>query len=94
VTSLRVPLPTSFIRESNVVLGGVAPTADQANAMMARGYKALVLGFDWSLLQRGIDSVLDGIRRPTCFRAVSRYQRRVLTGRIASSTPGSIRGAS
>jgi len=54
----------SVIRESNVVLGGVAPTAAQANAMVARGYKALVLGFNWSLLQRGISSVLDGIPRP------------------------------
>lgn len=53
------------IRESNVLLGGVAPTAEQATAMMARGYKALVLGFDWSLLQKGINAVLDGIRRPT-----------------------------
>jgi len=31
---------------------------------VARGYKALVLGFNWSLLQRGISSVLDGIPRP------------------------------
>ena len=52
------------IRESNVLLGGVAPTAEQANAMMERGYKALVLGFDWSLLQKGINAVLDGVRRP------------------------------
>ncbi|MGE5667581.1 MAG: HpcH/HpaI aldolase family protein [Betaproteobacteria bacterium] len=53
------------IRESSVLLGGVAPTAEQANAMMARGYKALVLGFDWSLLQKGINAVLDGVRQPT-----------------------------
>ena len=52
------------IRASPVVLGGVAPTTEQASAMIARGYKALVIGFDWSLLQRGISAVLAGIQRP------------------------------
>jgi hypothetical protein len=51
------------IVNSPVVLGGVAPTADAANSMIARGYRALVLGFDWSLLQRGIASALNGIVR-------------------------------
>lgn len=45
------------------VLGGVATTAEAANAMVARGYRALVIGFDWGLLQRGIAAVLDGVRR-------------------------------
>jgi len=35
---------------SSVSLGGVARTADQAKQMIDRGYRALVLGFDWSLL--------------------------------------------
>ena len=52
----------AIIRPSPVVLGGVAHTADQANAMIARGYRALVLGFDWSLLQRGIAGAIAGIR--------------------------------
>jgi 4-hydroxy-2-oxoheptanedioate aldolase len=51
------------ILNSPVVLGGVAPNADLANAMIARGYRALVVGFDWSLLQRGIASAIDGIYR-------------------------------
>lgn len=51
------------VRNSPVVLGGVAPTVDAANAMIERGYRALVLGFDWSFLQRGIASTLGGIRR-------------------------------
>ncbi len=51
------------IRGSTVVLGGVAPTPEQANAMIERGYRALVVGFDWSLLQRGIAGVVDGVRR-------------------------------
>jgi 4-hydroxy-2-oxoheptanedioate aldolase len=51
------------IRGSSVLLGGVAPTAERANEMIARGYRALVLGFDWSLLQRGIAVAIDGIRR-------------------------------
>ena len=51
------------ILKSPVLLGGVAPTAAQANEMIALGYQALFVGFDWSLLQRGIASVLDGVKR-------------------------------
>jgi 4-hydroxy-2-oxoheptanedioate aldolase len=51
------------ILKSPVVLGGVASTAERANEMIARGYRAIVVGFDWSLLQTGIASVLDGIRK-------------------------------
>jgi 4-hydroxy-2-oxoheptanedioate aldolase len=51
------------IRKSPVILGGVATTPEQANAMIARGYRALVVGFDWSLLQRGIASAIEGINR-------------------------------
>lgn len=51
------------IRPSPVILGGVARTPEQANAMIGRGYRALVVGFDWSLLQRGIDSATAGIDR-------------------------------
>lgn len=40
------------ILNSHVALGGVARTPEQARTMIRRGYKALVLGFDWSLLQR------------------------------------------
>lgn len=36
---------------------------EHANAMIARGYRALVVGFDWSLLQRGSTSAIDGIHR-------------------------------
>jgi 4-hydroxy-2-oxoheptanedioate aldolase len=51
------------ILKSGVPIGGVARTAEQANAMIARGYVALALGFDWSLFQRGIAASLDGIKR-------------------------------
>jgi 4-hydroxy-2-oxoheptanedioate aldolase len=51
------------ILKSGVPIGGVARTADAANAMIARGYLALALGFDWSLFQRGIAASLEGIRR-------------------------------
>jgi 4-hydroxy-2-oxoheptanedioate aldolase len=51
------------VRASPVVLGGVAPTPEQANAMIARGYRALVVGFDWSLLQRGCASAIGGVAR-------------------------------
>ena len=49
------------ILKSPVILGGVATTPSDANEMIARGYRALVVGFDWSLLQRGIASALEGI---------------------------------
>jgi 4-hydroxy-2-oxoheptanedioate aldolase len=50
------------IRNSPVILGGVATKPTQAKDMIARGYRALVVGFDWSLLQRGIDAAIQGIR--------------------------------
>jgi 4-hydroxy-2-oxoheptanedioate aldolase len=46
------------IRPSPVALGGVATTPEQIAAMRSRGYKALAVGFDWSLLQRGIQSLI------------------------------------
>lgn len=49
------------ILKSPVFLGGVAATPEQANVMITRGYRALVIGFDWSLLQHGIASAIDGI---------------------------------
>ncbi|MGJ4926136.1 HpcH/HpaI aldolase family protein [Bradyrhizobium sp. HKCCYLS2038] len=51
------------ILKSGVPIGGVARTAEQANAMIARGYLALALGFDWSLFQRGIAASFEGINR-------------------------------
>jgi 4-hydroxy-2-oxoheptanedioate aldolase len=51
------------MRGSAVALGGVAPTPEQANAMIQRGYRALVVGFDWSLMQRGIAAAIKGITR-------------------------------
>jgi 4-hydroxy-2-oxoheptanedioate aldolase len=51
------------ILKSGVPIGGVARTAEQANAMIDRGYLALALGFDWSLFQRGIAASFTGIKR-------------------------------
>src|SRR5690349_1078158 len=51
------------ILKSGVPIGGVARSADQANAMIERGYLALALGFDWSLFQRGIAASFAGIKR-------------------------------
>ena len=53
----------AVILGSPVIMGGVAPSSAEANAMIARGYRALGIGFDWSLLQRGIASLVEGIRR-------------------------------
>jgi len=64
------------IRNRPVILGGVATTPDIADDMIERGYRALVLGFDWSLLQRGITSVVQGIglnlKLPTTNRSCGR----------------------
>jgi 4-hydroxy-2-oxoheptanedioate aldolase len=46
------------IRPSPVALGGVATTPEQIDAMRTTGYQALAVGFDWSLLQRGIQSLI------------------------------------
>src|SRR5215470_15425002 len=51
------------ILRSGVSIGGVARTADQANRLIDRGYRAIALGFDWSLFQRGIMASFEGIRR-------------------------------
>ena len=51
------------IRGSSVLLGGVAQSVERANEMIARGYRALVIGFDWSLLQKGIAVATGGINR-------------------------------
>jgi 4-hydroxy-2-oxoheptanedioate aldolase len=51
------------ILNSPVVLGGVAADPTQANAMIARGYRALIVGFDWSLLQRGTAAAMLGVKR-------------------------------
>jgi 4-hydroxy-2-oxoheptanedioate aldolase len=50
------------IRDSPVILGGVATTPGQANQLIDRGYRALIIGFDWLLLQRGIAATIDGIK--------------------------------
>src|SRR3954449_6481178 len=51
------------ILRSGVPIGGVARTAEQANRLVDRGYRAIALGFDWSLFQRGIMAAFEGIKR-------------------------------
>ena len=51
------------ILKSGVPIGGAARSAEQANAMIARGYLAIALGFDWSLFQRGIAASFEGFMR-------------------------------
>jgi 4-hydroxy-2-oxoheptanedioate aldolase len=49
------------ILASGVPLGGAALTADRANELIAKGYRGIVVGFDWMVLQRAIAGALDGI---------------------------------
>jgi 4-hydroxy-2-oxoheptanedioate aldolase len=51
------------ILRSGVVLGGAARSTEQANELIARGYRHISLGFDWALLQRGAAGLQTGIRR-------------------------------
>jgi 4-hydroxy-2-oxoheptanedioate aldolase len=62
VVALMARAETAILK-SGVPIGGVARTARQANEMIARGYVALALGFDWSLFQRGIAVSFEGINR-------------------------------
>jgi 4-hydroxy-2-oxoheptanedioate aldolase len=50
------------ILAGGVALGGVAGSPAQARQLADRGYRALVLGFDWTLVERGAAAVLDGLR--------------------------------
>ena len=47
-----------IILPSAVKLGGVATSSERITSMKNDGYRALVVGFDWSLLQRGINSLI------------------------------------
>jgi len=51
------------ILASSIALGGVAFSPEQANTMIDAGYRIIALGFDWSLLQKGIGAALKGIQR-------------------------------
>ena len=50
------------ILKSSVALGGVARTPEQARQMVDRGYKAIVFGFDWMLLQQSVLRFMDAMR--------------------------------
>lgn len=43
-------------------LGGLATTADQGRAMLERGYKFLMLGFDGLIIDGAARAILDGVR--------------------------------
>ena len=51
------------IVKSPVHLGGLALTAEIANAMIGRGYRMILTGFDIRLLQQGAAAILSGIER-------------------------------
>jgi|SRR5579872_4748510 len=53
----------AVIAPSPVILGGPARSPAEAREMIARGYRALGVGFDWSLLQRGLAAAIEGVRR-------------------------------
>jgi 4-hydroxy-2-oxoheptanedioate aldolase len=51
------------IVSSPVHLGGLALTSEIANAMIGRGYRMILTGFDIRLLQQGAAAILSGIER-------------------------------
>lgn len=50
------------IAASPVVLGGPAFGPEDAKAKIARGYRLLAFGFDWSLLRSGLADAMAGVR--------------------------------
>ncbi len=58
-----IRLAEQGILKAKVALGGVAFSPPQANRMVEAGYKMILLGFDWSLLQKGAAAAFDGVRR-------------------------------
>ncbi len=52
------------ILKSDVALGGVARTPQEAKQMLDRGYRLLALGgFDWRVLQQACSGFLEEVRR-------------------------------
>jgi 4-hydroxy-2-oxoheptanedioate aldolase len=51
------------ILKSGVSLGGLALTTERANALIAKGYRLILLTTDGSLLREGTRAMLEGIRR-------------------------------
>lgn len=51
------------ILRSASALGGVARTPEQARQMLERGYRAIVFGFDWMLLQQSASRFIESVRR-------------------------------
>jgi 4-hydroxy-2-oxoheptanedioate aldolase len=49
------------ILRSGIPLGGAAPSPAVANQMIERGYRGIVVGFDWLVLQRAAAGLIDGI---------------------------------
>ena len=50
------------VLQSSAKLGGLATTADQGRAMLERGYKFLMLGFDGLIIDGAARAILDGVR--------------------------------
>ena len=51
------------ILASNVALGGVALSADEANEKVSKGYRFIFLGADVMFLQRSVETALNGVVR-------------------------------
>jgi len=51
------------IRAAGVVLGGLAATAERANALADRGYRFLCLAYDVLLIETAMRGLLGGLRR-------------------------------
>jgi 4-hydroxy-2-oxoheptanedioate aldolase len=53
------------ILASGIHLGGLALDTDAANAMIERGYRLILTGFDTMLIARSAAAIIDGIKRPS-----------------------------
>jgi hypothetical protein len=50
------------------VLGGLAATAERANALVDRGYRFLCLAYDVLLIETAMRGLLSGVRRSPATR--------------------------
>ena len=51
------------VRESGLILGGLALSIESANDMIGRGYRLLLIGVDTSLVGGAVGAALDAIKR-------------------------------
>ena len=50
-------------KKNHGALGGLCLSANEGNEKIENGYKVLLMGFDFLLIEVGVKSMLDGLNR-------------------------------